>query len=99
MLRVIKKWMLIRRLRKQEIQKSNIGDSVFLEKARLWMAEANMIPGTQKPMKDVIETLMAAEHICHKCKYLDGTCLFGLDAGVDKVVNCAEFEETTHARN
>lgn len=97
-MKALRKWWLNRRVANAVIatQKRDVWDSVFLAKAKLWLSEANLIAGEKKNnVEDKIDALIAAEHICPGCKYLDGSCLFGLDEGVDKVVHCAEFETTT----
>ena len=94
----IRRWINERRFRKAEIRKRNIWDSVFLAKAKLLISGMNLTSGENKTdIETKIDALMSAKHICPGCKYLDGTCLFGLDSDVDKVVNCVEFghkEET-----
>mgnify|MGYP003627610739 CR=1 FL=1 len=94
MLKKIRQWINERKFRKAEIRKQNIWDSVFLAKAKLFISEMNLTSGENKTdIETKIDALMSAKHICPGCKYLDGTCLFGLDLDVDKVVKCVEFKK------
>tara|TARA_R100000808_G_C2153385_1_gene163513 strand:- start:905 stop:1186 length:282 start_codon:yes stop_codon:yes gene_type:complete len=85
----IRKWWLRRRLGGIF---GGIWWAIQRERLGLMLAQANLTPGkTIDGAEDKIKALIAAEHICPTCRYFDGTCLFGLDANVDKVIKCAEF--------
>ena len=95
-MKAIRKWWLHRRLRNEHAPIS--ASAILLERVRLWLAEANVIAGERTDtVADSIDKLLKAAHICPTCKYLDGTCLFGLDQGFDKVVNCNEYDRKANA--
>jgi len=75
-------------------------DSVYwslqLERLKLFLFEIKCAHFLvrKSPVDQSVDTLVNAEHICPRCRFLDGTsCLFSLDVGYDKVIRCHEFEE------